>query len=300
MTALACDATSCGHFSTFVHAAAFGNDWRVSMYNDLCFNAHRKRWVLPTTAAQPDASRVRSTAFQRYPLSFSRVSEPVNSSYGGVTFIADLRHAGTGPPGIAHFAKRLLRLYGLEQQAQRYGLPPVSRVVFPATTRRQLSMAWPAALLRLVAPDASIVAADELMAAGRGSADAGRGLCFAHVAVSAREDTYFVRPEDADRLRARAHALASVPPRERCAPLRACYFRRSEGASDGKWEGGARVVANWRHVLSLMQSIVNTVAPGGTVDVVAANSSMSFFEQVKPPRCPPPAAQGGDRPYRPR
>lgn len=250
-------------------------EWAASMYNGLLFR--RNRWILPYTPAQANAVKVRSSAFQRFPITFVRAglqNDTDGERVSGVSYMADLRHAGTGPPGIAHFAKRVLRLHGLQQQAARYGLPPVDHVVFPATTARQLLQAWPRAMLKLVALQAKAVPADELTR---------RNWHFEHVVVSARENTYFSRPEDADLLRAKAYALAGIAPQRRpCARVNACYFRRAEGlsSSTGAWEGGPRIVANGRLVVRLMQLLVNVYAPGGRVTVVGTNSSMSFEQQV--------------------
>ena len=281
---MACSAASCGRFSTFSHAANLGDaDWHATMFNGLCFkpasSVRQSRWVLPYTPAQQNASHDRNSAFQRFPLTFvasSKWAPDANvKTEDGVTYIADLRHAGTGPPGIAHFAKRLLRLHGMQLHAKEYGLPPVARIVFPATTAIQLRTHWPKALLQLVAPNASLMPAEELLREMR---------CFKHVVVASRENTYFTRFEDAEALRQRAYALARIPlQRPPCAPLRTCYFQRATGgrANSGSWEGGPRMVANWQHVVELMGRLVGTIAPGGTVELVRVNSSMTLAQQVE-------------------
>lgn len=170
-----CDERHCGYFSLFEHATDLRDpEWVVSMYNGLRFS--QKKWILP----QRGSSRVRSSAFQRFPLTFAPkdFNETAASEHvAGVSFVADLRHAGSGPPGIAHFAKRILRLHGLQQQALRYKLPPVNHIIFPATTSKQLLQQWPKALLKLIAPDARTIPADELL---------NRTWHFAHVVVSAK------------------------------------------------------------------------------------------------------------------
>ena len=226
----ACTSASCGRFSTFAHAAELGDaDWQATMFNGLCFkpasSVRQSRWVLPYSEVQRNATRYKSSAFQRFPLTFVAASkwDPGANvkTEEGVTYIADLRHAGTGPPGIAHFAKRLLRLHGMQLHAKEYGLPSVSRVVFPATTAIQLRTHWPKVLLQLVAPHAASMPAEELLQETR---------CFKHVVVASRENTYFTRFEDAEVLRQRAYTLARIPPqRPPCAPLRACYFQRATG-----------------------------------------------------------------------
>ncbi|KAL1512334.1 hypothetical protein AB1Y20_005596 [Prymnesium parvum] len=273
---LACTSSSCGVFSTFAHAAHLNDEWAVTLFNHLCFlpspHTRRSRWVLPYSAAQPNATRYRVAAFQRFPLTFVPSSAweaaPLRR---GVTFLADLRHAGAGPPGIAHFAKRLLRLHGMLRHADEYALPAVSRIVFPATTALQLRTHWPRALLRLVAPRAALIPAEALLAERQ---------CFAHVATASREDTYFTRADDAAELRRRAYALAAVRRARRCGGVRACYFQRAAGgrANSGSWEGGPRTVANWREVVQAMGQLLRGA---GRVEMARVNSSMTLAQQVE-------------------
>lgn len=261
--------------------------WETSVYEGLCVG--ERRWLLHVQQRPglPPPKAFGSGAFQRYPLRALVVGNRTEALRqrssarcwrDGATFVADLRHEGA-TMGIAHFAKRILRLHGLQRQAAAYGLPAVTRVVFPATSARHLGHSWPRAMLALVAPAAEAVPSGRLMA---------EQCCFATVVASARENTYFTRPADADALRAAAHARAGVPAaRPACAPLCACYFRRSEGKPGGLWEGGARLVANRPEVLARMARLVAAAAPGGIVRVVNANSSHTFEQQVAPSHaCP--------------
>ncbi|KAL3903117.1 MAG: hypothetical protein SGPRY_011803 [Prymnesium sp.] len=279
-----CNSSSCGVFSSFAHVTSLGDEWQTTLFNQLCFDPslsapRRSRWVLPYTRAQPNASKHKAPALVRFPLTFLPSETGGWGSggevVGGVSFIADLRHAGGGPPGIAHFAKRMLRLHALQIRAGELGLPRVGRVVFPATSSSQLSTGWPRALLALIAPLASTLPSDHLTTHPR---------CFAHAITSSRENTYFTRPADAHELRAKAYLTSLLPlSRPPCAPLRGCYIQRAQGgrANTGTWEGGPRTVANWEGVVRQMKRIVAAVAPGGRVEIVRVNSSMSFAAQVR-------------------
>lgn len=244
--------------------------WHSAVYRHLCFD--QRRWVLRTQRKLTgDVWHSAFRAFERFPL--VQAVEPQRSTCGNeegnLTFIADLRHAGSRPPGIAHFAKRVLRLWGVQRQQPSLAF---ERIVFPATTSEQLRSDWIQSLLQLVAPHVAIVPAEELVSLPR--------ECFARALASGRSDTYFTRPKDAEALRLRAYQLARVADQRACVPLRACYFRRAEGIVAGRWEGGPRMVANRKELLRLMANVVNTVAPGGAVAQVGVNSSHSFAEQV--------------------
>lgn len=267
---------------TSPEAVHFDDAWQTSAYDGLCFE--RKRWVLYVQERSnlPKLKMFGSAAFARFPLRVTPVAnrthvldeQSARCSRAGTTFIADLRHGGGATMGIAHFAKRLLRLHGILMQPSTYGLPSVDRIAFPATSAAHLTHSWPSSMLRLVSPSATIVPVDELLAA----AD---GCCFSTVITAARENTYFVRPEDADVLRNAAFDAAGVPrARPACAPLRACYFQRSEGTLGGRWEGGPRVIVNKQKVLEMMARLLARKAPGGRVHLVNANSSHSFSQQL--------------------
>ena len=266
---------------TSPEAIHLADAWKTSAYDDLCFA--RKRWILFVQQRDnlPRLKTFASAGFARYPLRAqpvaNRTAAVAQQAAGcwrdGTTFVADLKHGGGATMGIAHFAKRVLRLHGLQQQASLYGVGTVDRIAFPATSAAHLAHSWPTSLLRLVAPAAARVPVDGLTA--------GDGCCFRRVIASAREDTYFVRPEDADVVRTAAHTAAHVP-RERaaCAPIRACYFQRSEGSSAGRWEGGARLIVNRQEVLAAMARLVAAHTPAGTLALVNVNSSSTFEQQV--------------------
>ena len=259
--------------------------WATSAYNGLCFEK-RRRWLLlvepqQQSRASPRATSFSSGGFQRFPLKVqvvpNRTTELSHRAAkcwrSGVTFVADLRHSGA-TMGIAHFAKRILRLHGLLQQAHEYGLPSVTRVSFPATISSHLAHSWPSSMLRLIAPSA-LVEPYEAMA----SAD----CCYETVVTSALDNIYFLRPQDADMLRTGAYAVAGVPQsRPACAPIVACYFQRSEGKPSGRWEGGARLVVNKQALLQMMVEEMTRASPhrGGTVREVNINSTHNFAEQV--------------------
>lgn len=263
--------------------------WATSVYSGLCFD--ERKWQLPVEAgaSRPRPGAFGSPGFQRYPLRVKQVPNrtaaleearrPPRCWRPGATFVADLRHAGGPTMGIAHFAKRILRLHGLQRRAAELGLPPVVRVAFPATSAAHLAHPWPAAMLRLVAPAAEMLSAEALGAAP---------CCFETTLVSAREDTYFAERADADALRSAAYAAARLPAaRDPCAPVSACYFQRSEGSPGGRWEGGSRLIANRAGLLRRMELLVaeraiaaGAAGPGGAVRVVQANSTHGFEQQV--------------------
>ena len=203
--------------------------WSTSVYSGVCFEK-RRRWVLPvqkrTSLHLPSFT---SMGFQRFPLQAQAVPDrnaalaqrKAKCWRSGVTFVADLRHGGGPTMGIAHFAKRILRLHGLQRHAAEYNLPTVDRVTFPATSAVHLAHSWPASVLKLIAPHALVESAETLIAAE---------CCYETLIAAGRENTYFVQPADADALRDAAHKLARVPAtRPPCAPVQACYFQRSEG-----------------------------------------------------------------------
>lgn len=261
-------------------AAHLHDTWSTSVYSSLCFE--RKRWMLlvQQRTGLPPASRFGSKAFARYPLQVQIVNNRSQALAdrkarcwkSGTTFVADLRHGGGATMGIAHFAKRLLRLHGLQQQAATYGLPHVERIAFPATSAAHLAHSWPSSMLKLVNPSASLVSVEALT---------GAECCYETVVAAARENTYFVRRAEQDLLRDAAYALAGVPlQRDPCAPVSVCYFQRSEGKPGGRWEGGARVIVNRRELLRLMAKAIAEVAPGGVVRLVNINSTHTFAQQV--------------------
>ena len=126
-------------------------------------------------------------------------------------------------------------------------------------------------MLRLAAPTAKAEPAEELMASE---------CCYETVIAAGRENTYFVRHDDADALRDAAYALAGVPAsRPPCQPLTVCYFQRSEGKPGGRWEGGARVIVNKQQLLQLMTKALQETAPGDVVRVVNINSTHTFERQ---------------------
>ena len=263
-------------------AVHFDDAWQTSAYDHLCFA--RKKWVLSVQqrSGLPRLKEFGSAAFQRYPLRVQPVAnltsalgeQSARCEYGGTTFVADLRHGGGATMGIAHFAKRLLRLHGILQQPSVYGLKSVDRIAFPATSAVHLAHSWPSSMLRLVAPRAEIVPVDALIAKPD-------GCCFHTVVTAARENTYFVRRADSDALRSAAFGAAQVAQaRPACASLRACYFQRSEGSTGGRWEGGARVIVNRQLVLEAMLRILRSRAPDGRVELVNANSNHTFSQQL--------------------
>ena len=266
-----------GAFSSFRQVG--DADWQTTFYNNVCFSGRRWDLLWQKGGTPLERGAFASTGFQRFPLrllAVENVSEHIATQRhdacwaDGVTYLADLRHAGGPTMGIAHFAKRLLRLYGLQRQAARYGLPEVDRIVLPATSARHLAHSWPRGLVSLVAPRAELVSADAMARAP---------CCYAHLIASARENTYFVRPEDASELRARAHMAAGA--RRACGgrwPV-GCYFERSSGAARGHWEGGPRVVVNAAEVRAKLGAALERV--GGELRIVTTNSSHTFAEQVR-------------------
>ena len=150
------------------------DEWDTSVFSDLCFDhvsGSRYRWLLliQRRATMPKSSSFASAAFQRYPLhvrvvdnrSQELAARKAQCHRPGATFVADLRHSGA-TMGIAHFAKRILRLHGLQRQAASYALPAVERIAFPATTAAHLAHSWPASMQRLVAPAAAAESAEAL------------------------------------------------------------------------------------------------------------------------------------------
>ena len=278
-------AASAAGFVT-AEAVHMHDDWSTSSFDSVCFA--KRKWVLyvQQRPGLPRRQAFSSGGFSRYPLSAVVVPNRTSALeahlaghdgcwHAGTTFVADLRHGGGATMGIAHFAKRILRLHALQRDAARYGLPPVGRVAFPATSAAHLRHSWPASMLKLVAPTAAALPVDELSRTQ---------CCFEHLVTSARENTYFLRRRDADVLRSAAYALAGVPPmRSACAPLRGCYFQRSEGKQGGRWEGGARVVVNKLELLRLMRegfAAHGVVSAAYAVDVVNINSTHTFGQQV--------------------
>ena len=100
--------------------------WQTSVYSGACFEKKRRRWTL---AVQKRASlhlpSFGSGGFQRFPLQAQAVPDrqaalaqqrKARCWRSGVTYVADLRHGGGPTMGIAHFAKRILRLHGLQRQ----------------------------------------------------------------------------------------------------------------------------------------------------------------------------------------
>ena len=262
-------------------AAHLRDAWATSVFSGLCFEKRQRRWLLlvQQRASLPPVASFGSHAFVRYPLHMEIVPNR-SRAYAhrsqrcmrpGVTFVADLAHRGA-TMGIAHFAKRILRLHGLRQRAAAYGLPHIDRVTFPATSAAHLAHSWPSSMLRIIHPNVATESFEALTA---------NDCCYETVIASAKENTYFVRRQDADALRERAYALAGLPlARDACAPVAVCYFQRSEGKPGGRWEGGSRLIVNRRELLRQMRRAVDTLAPGGVVRIVNINSSHTFAQQV--------------------
>ena len=140
-------------------ALQLNDAWETTLYESVCFE--RRKWLLLASSSLRPA-QYRSAHFSRFPLRLHAVGGSMAEELarrragcwrGGVTFVADLRHYGGATMGIAHFAKRLLRLYGLQRAG---ALPEVARVAFPATSAAHLAHSWPSAMLRLVAPNAEV------------------------------------------------------------------------------------------------------------------------------------------------
>lgn len=278
-------------FATFDAALRLHDAWDTTLYNGVCFEGRRWNLLvddgslskLPWSGGRRPAPKgFKASAFQRFPIQLRQVSSKTEALRAaqaqgacwqpGVTFLADLRHAGGPTMGIAHFAKRILRLYGLQQAYAGLG---VDRIVFPATSAAHLAHSWPASMLQLLGHDQRARGDAHLVNA---AALLRQPCCFEHLMVSSRENTYFTRFEDADALRRKAHALAGVPAASAtCARPVACYFQRAEGAPGGKWEGGPRTVVNREAVQQRMRALL----PRGEVRIVSANSSHSFAEQVR-------------------
>lgn len=279
---MSASSSSSSAFTRFHAALPLHDDWETTLYNGLCFEG--RKWYLLVDEGSPKlrVAQYKASAFQRFPLKLRKVASRddalrdarSNGScwHAGITYIADLRHAGGPTMGIAHFAKRILRLYGLQR---RYQQLDVDRIVYPATSRAHLAHSWPSSMLRLLGHDSPAANVDEATLRRR-------PCCFEHAVVSSRENTYFVRPPDAEALRQRAYALAGLPAAD--APCRrppvACYFQRAEGAPNGKWEGGPRTVVNRLEVQERMGSLLRQHHPQGEVRIVSANSSHSFVQQV--------------------
>ena len=143
----------------FSSALQLNDAWETTLYENVCFE--RRKWLLLAPSSLRPA-QYRSAHFSRFPLRLHAVGGSMAEELarrragcwrGGVTFVADLRHYGGATMGIAHFAKRLLRLYGLQRAG---ALPEVARVAFPATSAAHLAHSWPSAMLRLVAPNAEV------------------------------------------------------------------------------------------------------------------------------------------------
>jgi len=266
-------------FTSHMHLA--DTPWRVSLYNSLCFAD--RRWQLLYTAGAgrpPPQSTYSSAGFERFSVRLLRVRNRTEALAAkrrqcwvdGVVFVADLKHAGGGAMGIAHFAKRILRLWGIVRQHEVYRIPDVQHIVFPSTSALQLAHDWPQSMIKLIAPSGVLTTPAENLLRSP--------CCYEHVVVSGRANTYFVREEDANELRLRAYRMAGVAEqRDTCAPPSLCYFRRSEGAAGGKWEGGPRVIVNVLDVLGIMEAAAQ--GAGARMRVVNANSSHSFAEQVQ-------------------
>ena len=301
-------AAAAAGFSSFDAALRLHDPWDTTLYNGVCFEG--RKWHLLVDESSLDelphtgrrsTPRYKAKAFQRFPILLRKVTGKAAALSAakasacwrpGLSFVADLRHAGGPTMGIAHFAKRILRLYGLQQY---YTGLHVERLVFPATSAAHLAHDWPASMLKLVGHDAATRGAAHLVDAASLLQRREAPCCFEHLAVASRENTYFTRREDADSLRAAAYALAGVPAAApTCARPVACYFQRAEGAPNGKWEGGPRTVVN----AAAVQAAMRAAMPRGEVRVVSANSSHSFVEQARHPW--PSVALHRPLPCRPR
>lgn len=228
-------------FSSFDAALRLHDPWDTTLYNGVCFEGRKWHLLVDESsldelphAGRRSTPRYKAKAFQRFPILLRKVASKAAALSAakagacwrpGLSFVADLRHAGGPTMGIAHFAKRILRLYGLQQY---YAGLHVERLIFPATSAAHLAHDWPATMLKLVGHDAATRGAAHLVdAASLLQRHPVEGpCCFEHLAVASRENTYFTRREDADSLRAKAYALAGVPTAApTCAQPVACYFQ---------------------------------------------------------------------------
>ena len=293
----ACEPHSCGAFDRVARVAHVGGVWNLSLFSTLCFEGPKEGWVLPTDKLSAFASWTNdhgaraafaNAGFKRYDhgaraafanAGFKRyLAKPhllrdegskreflaSRKWIAGAAFIVDEGHMSASGTSPAHFAKRLLRLYGATQGTEGSAdLPIFEHLVLPTTPTRNLGRSWFRALRKLAyplpAPLLHTHSAEDLLAQAP--------VCFEHIAVSGTEDTYFVSAADASRMRGRAYKLAGVAREPECgAPRSACYFRRSEGM--------ARRVSNEADVLAAIATRF------GRVRIVGLDSSSSFTEQV--------------------
>ena len=155
-------------FASFDAALRLHDPWDTTLYNGVCFEGRKWHLLVDETSldtlphtGRRSTPRYKAKAFQRFPIQLRKVTSKAAALSAakagacwrpGLTFIADLRHAGGPTMGIAHFAKRILRLYGLQQY---YTGLHVERIVFPATSAAHLAHDWPASMLKLVGHDAA-------------------------------------------------------------------------------------------------------------------------------------------------
>ena len=276
----ACEPHSCGAFDRVARVAHVGGAWNLSLFSTLCFEGPEEGWVLPTDNVAAFASwttdhgaraAFANAGFQQYRARPRLLRKGLKREFlasrnwmAGAAFIVDEGHMSASGASPAHFAKRLLRLYGATQGTKgSAALPTFEHLVLPTTPTRNLDRSWFRALRKLAYPLPSPLlhmhSAEGLLAQAP--------VCFEHIAISGTEDTYFVSAADASRMRGRAYKLAGVAREPECgAPRSACYFRRSEGM--------ARRVSNEADVLAAIATRF------GRVRVVGADSSSSFAEQV--------------------
>ena len=60
----------------------------------------------------------------------------------GVAFVADERHSSASGASIAHYAKRILRLYGVQRRSSELQLPLIEHIVLPSTPRENMRRSW--------------------------------------------------------------------------------------------------------------------------------------------------------------
>ena len=102
-------------------AVHLGDVWQTSIYDSLCFSGKRWQLLVEERHDLPRLKQYSSPAFARYPLRVQAVpnrtaalaQQKERCWRDGLTFVADLKHGGGPTMGIAHFAKRILRLHGL-------------------------------------------------------------------------------------------------------------------------------------------------------------------------------------------
>lgn len=131
-------------------ALVVGGEWNVSIFSTVCFEAGGEKhggggaWQLPLGVAEERRlgpagleqlrTALSSSGFQRYRAEI--VVVPTMREHvarrrwaAGAAFIADQRHASASGVSIAHFSKRVLRLYGVQRRAAELRLPLIEHLV---------------------------------------------------------------------------------------------------------------------------------------------------------------------------